>query len=83
MNRRFWPERAIGRDLCWPGFLLAGILCCLKRHLFQGRWALFLVHNADMGQIAALLGEVDSVADDEFIRNVKADPVYRHIYFAT
>ena len=40
-----------------------------------------MVHHTDMRQIAALLGEVDPIADDKFIRNVKADPVDRHIYF--
>ncbi len=35
-----------------------------------------------MRQIAALLGEVDAIADDKFIRYVKANPIHIDVNLA-
>ena len=43
-------------------------------YLLQGR--LWLApDNADMRQIASLLGEINAIADDKFIWNVKTHPI--------
>jgi hypothetical protein len=72
---RIFLKKIDGQSERFAGFLIWGSLADLVVNPFSTGMAAdrFLFENADVGEVAVLLVVVESVADHEFVGDLKAD----------